>query len=169
MFGSLLFGGSGGDKHIDLLVAEHVMGWLPTNEEVYPGGAISSNYRARAWKVPGRGLIAEESIPRYSLDLRSSWEIVSLLVFKGFIVDVHAYPEKRRWLKPPHEGAHPTNWTLQPTRPDERFQCAISSSEIPEDLGEWIVRADCEASTVEMAICLSALKVVGHEYKKPGS
>lgn len=162
MFGELNEFTKWSQHHIDVKVAEHVMGWERTNEEIYPGGAISSNYRSRAWRIPGRGLVAEEFLCRFSGGIAAAWEVVELLTSKGFSIDVLSVPDSRLWLKPPYEGAPASKWELRPGGPDEKYQCVISSS-LPEDGHEWIVRADCQAKTAPLAICLSALKVVGVE------
>lgn len=160
MFDELSPFGKTGNYGIDIRVAEHVMGWERTNEEIYPGGAISSNYRSRAWRIPGRGLVAEESLPRFSGGIAAAWSVVEYLTNKGFFIDVMSCPDRSLWLKPPYEGAPANEWTLRPVTPDERYQCRISSS-APEYGHEWIVRADCQAKTAPLAICLSALKVSG--------
>jgi hypothetical protein len=95
-------------------------------------------------------------IPHYSTDIAAAWLVVEKLRELNFSSDVSSYPTSRKWLKPPHEGALASSWTLQTTK--ECYQCCITRYEV--DFGGWIVVCDPVADTAPHAICLAALKAM---------
>lgn len=82
----------------------------------------------------------------YSTNIAAAWEIVEKLRGDGFIVEVHLYPTRKKWLKKQKDG------TWGPEQGKVFYRCRIARY---NDLSaEWISVADSAAH----AICLAALK-----------
>lgn len=127
-------------------VAEKIMGW--NNPCVHEGELMMLHPNP----TPSSSYCPPDS---FSIDLTAAWEVVEKLRGQGYSIDVHAYPEGRKWLKPLSEGAPAREWKMVPET-THFYQCTITA--LPLEMGCWVVVADCVGLTSAHAICLSALE-----------
>lgn len=129
---------------LDLLVAEKVMGW--TKGHIHEGEVMMLPPNPSENE-------AYQSPPAFSTNLENAWEVVEKLRSMNLSIDVHAYPEGRKWLKPNEDESE---WVLTPAT--TFYQSTICKEE--DHGGCWFVLCDAEGTNPAHAICLAALEAL---------
>lgn len=122
---------------IDALVAEHVLGWTDITfvKNVYESTSQLQGVKADEKGSPYTGARTKFVIPNYSTDISAAWEIVRSYENRfRFVITLGEMPIHYDAIVVRHNGMG--------------------------DFTEWKSKAD----TASMAICLTALKVVGYMF-----
>jgi Phage ABA sandwich domain len=133
------------DRKVDVLVAEHVMGWKDvTIELAHKESAI------QVWKCKGKDQYRFDGyVPMYSLLLNSTWDIVRRFSF------FYLYNSERCDFILMY-GPRRTN--------KDKWECKLRD----DITGRVFLEKDSYfawAETAELAICFAALKAVGYDIK----
>lgn len=138
---------------LDMLIAEHVMGWTEVEIDTAPGSVDlpMGTHPDPDWPF-GR-----QVIPHYSTDIREAWAVVEWMRTRYWMVRVQEQPDGYPWLwSTGVEGEEVKDYrkacvSLHWVSPDRSFRHHI----------------DTTAATAPLAICKAALRVLEEEARRP--
>lgn len=130
-------------RKLDALIAEKVMGWTDVDTNPDDGPMMANGKRGMGlppYKGPPKNRVYE-SFPSYSTDMGDAWRVVE----KINLFDEHAL-FKCTWETDENGNNNPNIW------------------KVAKRVGGWeYQKLVAEAQTPAHAICLAALKAIGHE------